>query len=271
MNIFFLSIDPEEAARDMCDPHVVKMTLESTQLLFTCHHLVSTSTEWILRFQSETGKEPYKASHQKHGCQIWLQQGSANYEWLCRHAVAMVAEYKRRYGDKPMSVEPLLQWLQNNVPDNLPRTKQLTEIYLAMPEECKYYWYVESTESYENMLNRTVQSYRLYYLLFKSRFARYYYTKVPYWLEETLFYIQSLSDSDYLSLIPQESPMRKVILKKPPKVPKGIRSRVARKRTKSINADKQITAPIVKDEPYPDVKFRRITRSMTESPLHNLL
>ena len=37
MNIFYLSRDPHEAARLQCDRHVVKMILETGQLLSTAH------------------------------------------------------------------------------------------------------------------------------------------------------------------------------------------------------------------------------------------
>ena len=38
MNIFYLDSDPIIAAQMQCDKHVVKMILESTQLLYTANH-----------------------------------------------------------------------------------------------------------------------------------------------------------------------------------------------------------------------------------------
>ena len=40
MNIFALDKDPTQAARMMCDKHVVKMILESAQLLSTAHRVL---------------------------------------------------------------------------------------------------------------------------------------------------------------------------------------------------------------------------------------
>ena len=40
MNIFVLDNDAVESARMMCDKHVVKMILESCQLLSTAHHVL---------------------------------------------------------------------------------------------------------------------------------------------------------------------------------------------------------------------------------------
>ena len=45
MNIFYLHKDPVIAAQMSCDKHVVKMILESAQLLSTCHR-VQDGTEW---------------------------------------------------------------------------------------------------------------------------------------------------------------------------------------------------------------------------------
>ncbi len=40
MNIFVLDPDAATAAHMMCDKHIVKMILESCQLLSTAHHVV---------------------------------------------------------------------------------------------------------------------------------------------------------------------------------------------------------------------------------------
>jgi len=45
VNIFYLHKDPVVAAQMSCDKHVVKMILESAQLLCTCHR-VQDGTEW---------------------------------------------------------------------------------------------------------------------------------------------------------------------------------------------------------------------------------
>ena len=40
MNIFYLDRDPKIAAQMMCDKHVVKMILESAQILSTAHRVL---------------------------------------------------------------------------------------------------------------------------------------------------------------------------------------------------------------------------------------
>ena len=39
MNIFVLDRNPTIAAQQMCDKHVVKMIVESAQMLSTCHRM----------------------------------------------------------------------------------------------------------------------------------------------------------------------------------------------------------------------------------------
>ena len=45
MNIFYLHKNPAVAAKMHCDKHVVKMILETAQLLCTAHHETGTGTK----------------------------------------------------------------------------------------------------------------------------------------------------------------------------------------------------------------------------------
>lgn len=64
MNIFYLDKDPKLCAQYHCDKHVVKMILESAQLLCTA-------------VNEAAGKEvaPYKSTHVNHPCSIWSWSG----------------------------------------------------------------------------------------------------------------------------------------------------------------------------------------------------
>ena len=68
MNIFALSNDPHEAAQMQCDKHVVKMTLETAQILSTVHHLHGCIF----------ADQMYKATHKSHPCTLWAAENSAN-------------------------------------------------------------------------------------------------------------------------------------------------------------------------------------------------
>ena len=72
MNIFILDEDPKKCAEYHNDKHVVKMILESAQLLCGVHHMV------------ESGLDvPYGLSHKNHPCSIWARECIENYVWLC--------------------------------------------------------------------------------------------------------------------------------------------------------------------------------------------
>lgn len=76
MNIFYLDPDPVIAAQMQCDKHVVKMVLETAQILST-----------VLG-------GPYKPTHMHHPSVIWA---STQIEWTLRHFVGLLDEYKFRY------------------------------------------------------------------------------------------------------------------------------------------------------------------------------
>ena len=86
MNIFMLDQDPVKAAKYHADKHVIKMILESAQLLCTAinnHH----------------GKQvmPYKTTHLNHPCSLWVRESRDNALWLVDLTQALNQEYKHRY------------------------------------------------------------------------------------------------------------------------------------------------------------------------------
>jgi len=120
MNIFYLDPNPKKAAAIMCDQHVIKMILESAQMLSTAHHLCgSTAT--------------YKKTHENHPSAIWARSTHANYEWLHLHMVALGQEYTRRFGKihKTIREQSILLAV---VPPGVPRGA-LTEMPQCMPVE----------------------------------------------------------------------------------------------------------------------------------------
>lgn len=86
MNVFAVDRDPARAAHALCDRHVVKMTLESAQILCTAA-------------RTRLGQEaPYRATHVSHPCVAWVAARRANWTWLVRHGLALADEYERRFG-----------------------------------------------------------------------------------------------------------------------------------------------------------------------------
>ena len=92
MQIFFLATNPVDAARQQCDQHVIKMLLESAQLLFAAHHRLDADfADW------PGDMTPYKATHTKHPDALWAASCIQNYRWLHRHACALADEYTTRF------------------------------------------------------------------------------------------------------------------------------------------------------------------------------
>ena len=162
MNIFALSRLVKECAEMHCDQHVIKMILESAQLLCTAHRVLDgfekivetgkmTSTgkmrkikRWI---HPDEEKETllYKSCHVKHPCGVWVQASKENYDWLFNLFVELCKEYTFRY-KKTHASESLTNVLSVS-PLNIPTDVGLTEFAQAMPDDVKS---VDSIEAYKN-------------------------------------------------------------------------------------------------------------------------
>ena len=91
MNIFYLDRHPIKAAQMMCDKHVVKMILESAQILSTAHRVLDGDD-----YADQYGL--YKIAHKNHPSTIWARSGGLNYLWLYDHMRGLMQEYTYRYG-----------------------------------------------------------------------------------------------------------------------------------------------------------------------------
>jgi hypothetical protein len=138
MNIFYIHQDPYIAARAMTDKHVVKMVLESAQLLSTAHRVLdglpmtkmSKSGAKLTRYDHPLPL--YQASHINHPSAIWTRESAENYAWLYSHFVALSVEYSNRYGRVHQSYKDLHALLQP-LPVNIPRRGQ-TPMRLAITD-----------------------------------------------------------------------------------------------------------------------------------------
>ena len=165
MNIFVLDLDPAVAARMQCDKHVVKMVLESAQMLSAAHRVLDgTDTH-------DSSPFPFlKITHNNHPCTVWVRQSAANYQWLYDHFKALSDEYTYRYYKLHKSWWKLGVAL-SNLPANIP-SGGLTPFAQAMPDEYKH--------------DDPVVAYRQYYVGEKSKFLRYRNRRRPAWLEDML-------------------------------------------------------------------------------------
>ena len=93
MNIFYLDKNPKIAAQMQCDKHVVKMILESAQMLCTAHRVLDGDD-----YANKMGL--YKLAHKNHPSTIWVRSSYKIIEWLYDHMIALMNEYTYRYGKK---------------------------------------------------------------------------------------------------------------------------------------------------------------------------
>jgi hypothetical protein len=162
VNIFVLSLDPAEAARDHCDRHVNKMILETAQLLSTAHRSLAGDT-----LSEELSANLYRPTHANHPCAVWVRESAYNYQWAFTLLESLIEEYAHRYGNESGKVHAtsrLLPFLRHT-PIGL--AGEFTPFRLAMPDECK--------------VGDAVESYREYYRTHKAGFATWKNRPVPVW------------------------------------------------------------------------------------------
>ena len=154
MNIFFLDFDTKKCAEYHCDKHVVKMILETAQLLCGSHHMVNNPISDI----------PYKLSHKNHPCAIWVRESLSNYLYLCDLGLELCKEYTYRYGKRHKS-QDIIEWCLSNKP--LIKDIGFTTPPKAMPDEYK--------------VDDVIESYRNYYIGAKKEFAKWKNREIPQW------------------------------------------------------------------------------------------
>ena len=169
MNIFFLHTNPRKCARWHCDKHVVKMLLETCQLLYTCHWMVMGALPDTAPCRTGTTQRGYKSSHMNHPCAKWTRQSLAHYRWLSSLGLELLREYRFRYHQKAHACAPHIEWLAANPPLELTKTTW-TEPPCAMPDLYKS--------------GDPVASYRRYYIGEKKHFLHYTRRHRPHWLPD---------------------------------------------------------------------------------------
>lgn len=92
MNVFVCDNHPGKAARALADRHVVKMVLESAQLLSTVAHLKG------IHFLGQ-----YKATHSHHPCVVAMLENHDYLVWVAQHSVSLLLEYAIRFNKRHQS------------------------------------------------------------------------------------------------------------------------------------------------------------------------
>jgi hypothetical protein len=156
MNIFLLDLDIDCCARYHCDQHVVKMILESAQLLCTGLSLHGID------------ELPYRPTHPGHPCALWVAESYDNFRWLTRLALALNSEYRYRFrrerDHRSIAVVRAVRKQRY-------AARGLTPFAQAMPEQFRD-------------PKDPVRAYRRYYVAEKLGFARWTRRRVPAWVRD---------------------------------------------------------------------------------------
>ena len=155
MNIFYLHRDPVIAAKVQYNKHVVKMILESAQMLCTAHH-----------HYGNGNNVPYKKAHYNHPSTKWVRESDEHYNWLFDHMVALGHEYTKRYGKTHLTINKCFLPLYR-IPVGIPNNG-FTPPPQCMPDEFKCDDYVEA--------------YRAYYRKDKAHILQWTGRPVPEWI-----------------------------------------------------------------------------------------
>tara|TARA_R110000824_G_scaffold188779_4_gene370150 strand:- start:5897 stop:6412 length:516 start_codon:yes stop_codon:yes gene_type:complete len=161
MNIFAIegsnnNIDWVKSARSQDNYRVVKMILESCQMLCT-----------TLNEQAEKQITPYRSTHKNHPSTKWVRASSTNFEFLVEHTMAMLEEYTKRFGKIHKCTSVLEKCIELCDPSLFPQ-QDSTPLPLAMP--------------YEFHSDNIIESYRRFYA--SKPKIRYPKNKIPSWFKK---------------------------------------------------------------------------------------
>lgn len=178
MNIFYLSHDAIQAAQWMVDKHVVKLILESAQMLSTTHRFLdgievpgkSKTGRNVKRWRLDDARDPviYTATHVNHPSTVWVRQSIMNYNWLVDHFHALGKEYTYRYGKIHKCFQSDLAFMLSSPPNNL-KNYEWTKMPSAMADEYK-------------ISDDPLTNYRHYYKIGKSHLHAYTKRQPPEWI-----------------------------------------------------------------------------------------
>ena len=156
MNIFVTDPCPIQSARNLPDKHIVKMPLE------TCQMLAIIYSDWyygVGKLYKSDGT-PYRTAHgafRNHPCTQWAAANQYNLAWLIRHGQALCAEYTARYNKQHACAPAILEadYIYKRCFDHFADEMyhKVTSFTRAMPESIKYDDTISTITAYKRYLN----------------------------------------------------------------------------------------------------------------------
>ena len=151
MNLFYLDRNIQQAVRYHCDKHVVKMCLETAQLLCTALH----------RYEIPS---PYKPTHKNHPMTLWTGDSVQHFCWLKLFGLALCAEYTWRYAKIHAS---------ENVIKSLPTAPSFPDEGWRDPPQ-------SMPDKYK--VHDVIEAYRHFYRAEKNTFATWKKRPIPFFM-----------------------------------------------------------------------------------------
>ena len=156
MNIFVTDSCPIQSARNLPDKHIVKMPLE------TCQMLAIIYSDWyygVGKLYKSDGT-PYRTAHgafRNHPCTQWAAANQYNLAWLIQHGFALCDEYYMRYNKVHTCLDVIHQAIRiynacfdQSVSQSYAKVTHFTR---AMPESIKFDTTIDTITAYKQYLN----------------------------------------------------------------------------------------------------------------------
>ena len=171
MNIFILDKSINKCAEYHCDKHVVKMIIETCQILSAVIDVNYIDEHrgkgWKSKPSQQLGLPNYPPAHVKHPATLWAIEARGKAKWVCHHLRELCHQYYLRY-DKNHKLEGC------------------TMIYEAQLKYCEFKK-ERKTEFVQAITNKKwhrkdpVEAYRTYYNMEKFTFAKWKLGNIPNW------------------------------------------------------------------------------------------
>ena len=157
MNIFVTDPDPIQSALNLPDKHIVKMPLE------TCQMLAIIYSDWYYGVGQlhKLDGTPYRTAHgafRNHPCTQWAADNQYNLAWLICHGYALCDEYYARYG-KLHTCQDVIQQADRiyhksfDIASLSYASRKVTSFTRAMPDYLKSDFTITTITAYQRYLN----------------------------------------------------------------------------------------------------------------------
>ena len=153
MNLFVVDYDPARAAECLPSKLIVKMPLETCQMLAV--NMGPLYLDWGT-IRKKDGTSYGHKGFRNHPCTVWARDSHENMAWMITHGLALCGEYMRRYGKVHASIIGLLdakKHFEKNTGLKLSVWSQVNSFARALPEELKTNKSIDDVTAYRLYVN----------------------------------------------------------------------------------------------------------------------